>query len=32
MVPRELRLLPELPLNPNGKWDRGALIRLLEDE
>jgi acyl-CoA synthetase (AMP-forming)/AMP-acid ligase II len=32
MVPRELRFLPELPLNANGKWDRGALIRLLEDE
>jgi amino acid adenylation domain-containing protein len=32
MVPRELRLLAELPLNANGKWDRGALIRLLEEE
>jgi amino acid adenylation domain-containing protein len=32
MVPRELRLLPELPLNANGKWDRGALIRLLDEE
>jgi amino acid adenylation domain-containing protein len=31
MVPRELRLLAELPLNANGKWDRGVLIRLLED-
>jgi acyl-CoA synthetase (AMP-forming)/AMP-acid ligase II len=31
MVPRELRLLPELPQNANGKWDRGALIRLLEE-
>jgi amino acid adenylation domain-containing protein len=31
MVPRELRLLPELPVNANGKWDRGALIRLLEE-
>jgi amino acid adenylation domain-containing protein len=31
MVPRELRLLPDLPLNANGKWDRGALIRLLDE-
>jgi amino acid adenylation domain-containing protein len=31
MVPRELRVLPDLPLNANGKWDRGALIRLLDD-
>ena len=31
MVPRELRLIPELPLNANGKWDRGALIRVLEE-
>jgi amino acid adenylation domain-containing protein len=31
MVPRELRLLPDLPVNANGKWDRGALIRLLEE-
>jgi amino acid adenylation domain-containing protein len=30
MVPRELRLLPDLPVNSNGKWDRRALIRLLE--
>ncbi len=32
MVPRELRLLPELPLNANGKHDRNALIALLESE
>jgi amino acid adenylation domain-containing protein len=32
MVPRELRLLPDLPVNVNGKWDRGALIRLLDEE
>jgi acyl-CoA synthetase (AMP-forming)/AMP-acid ligase II len=31
MVPRELRLVKEMPLNANGKWDRGALIRLLEE-
>ena len=31
MVPRELRLAPELPLNANGKCDRGALIRILEE-
>jgi amino acid adenylation domain-containing protein len=31
MVPRELRLLGELPVNANGKWDRGALIRFLEE-
>jgi amino acid adenylation domain-containing protein len=31
MVPREVRLLPDLPLNANGKWDRAALIRLLDE-
>jgi amino acid adenylation domain-containing protein len=31
MVPREVRLLSELPVNANGKWDRGALIRLLDE-
>ena len=27
MVPRELRVLAEIPLNANGKMDRGALLR-----
>lgn len=31
MVPRELRLVTEMPMNANGKWDRGALGRLLEE-
>jgi acyl-coenzyme A synthetase/AMP-(fatty) acid ligase len=31
MVPRELRLVQELPVNANGKWDRGALIRILDE-
>jgi amino acid adenylation domain-containing protein len=31
MVPRELRLVSELPINANGKWDREALIRILDE-
>jgi amino acid adenylation domain-containing protein len=31
MVPRELHLMDELPLNANGKHDRNALVALLED-
>ena len=30
MLPREIRFVSELPLNANGKVDRGALRRLLE--
>jgi amino acid adenylation domain-containing protein len=30
MIPRDFHLVPELPLNPNGKHDRKALIALLE--
>jgi amino acid adenylation domain-containing protein len=29
-VPREIRMLPQLPLNANGKVDRNALLKLLE--
>lgn len=29
-VPREIRILPQLPLNVNGKVDRGALCSMLE--
>lgn len=32
MVPRELRLVGELPLNANGKRDRKALLSMLEAE
>jgi len=31
MMPRELHTLSEMPLNPNGKIDRGALLRRLEE-
>jgi acyl-coenzyme A synthetase/AMP-(fatty) acid ligase len=30
MIPRELRLVEDLPLNANGKRDRNALVALLE--
>jgi amino acid adenylation domain-containing protein len=30
-VPRRIHALPELPLNSNGKFDRNALTRFLED-
>src|SRR5438876_7309457 len=29
MVPRQIRVLRRFPLNPNGKYDRGALQRML---
>jgi acyl-coenzyme A synthetase/AMP-(fatty) acid ligase len=31
MIPREYRLMPELPRNANGKVDRKALLAMLED-
>jgi acyl-CoA synthetase (AMP-forming)/AMP-acid ligase II len=30
MVPRHIHLLPELPLNSNGKFDRPALVARLD--
>ena len=31
MVPRNVRLKTPFPLNSNGKFDRGALLRMLEE-
>ncbi len=30
MVPRSIRLLSQFPLNSNGKFDRNALLRILQ--
>jgi acyl-coenzyme A synthetase/AMP-(fatty) acid ligase len=30
MLPRQIRLLPEMPLNANGKIDRAKLMTMLE--
>ncbi len=31
MVPRSIHVVDQLPLNPNGKFDRNALVRTLEE-
>jgi len=31
MVPRNIRLLSHFPLNANGKFDRGALLKILSE-
>ncbi len=32
MVPRRVHFLPHFPLNSNGKYDRGALLKILREE